>query len=150
MFKRIKVAAVATAVAASLVAGGVALAGSSKVTGGGQTKRGATLAFVANADHSGHLTYVRHSTSAKLECGRFHSFHSLKTAKGYPKVVVTAKQCFRRDGKRRYLKAVFIDRGEPGGSDIARVMWAKRWPATRRTVVKRDRGVISNGNIQVH
>ena len=150
MFDRIKVAAVATAVAASLVAGGVALAGSGKVTGGGQTKRGATLAFVANADHSGHLTYVRHTSTAKLECDHFHSFHSLTTAKGFPNVAVTAKRCFRRDSKRRYLKAVFIDRGEPGGSDIARVMWAKRWPATRRTVVKRDKGVLSNGNIQVH
>lgn len=150
MNTRIKVAAVATALAASLLVGGVALAGSSMVTGGGQTRRGATLAFVANADHSGHLTYVRHWTSAKLECGHFHSFHSLKTPKGYPKIAVTAKRCYRRDGVQRYLKAVLIDRGEPGSADIARIVWAKRWPMTGRSVVKRDEGVLSHGNIQVH
>jgi hypothetical protein len=147
---KIRIAMVSAALVGLLLVGGIAYA-ASQVTGGGQTKKGATVSFVAKADHSGHLTYVRHVTGLKITCSHFHSFHAMKTKKGFPKVALTARRCYRADGVQRYLAAVFVDRGEPGiGRDLERVRWSKRWPVRPKFVVHRDRGRITTGNIQIH
>lgn len=146
---KMRVVTAGVALAGVLLVAGIAEA-SSQVSGEGLTKRGATLGMVARVDHNGHLTYIRHDTSFTVMCSHFHSFHSSKTSKGYRKIVLTAKQCFRSDGAQRYLKATFIDRGDPGiGLDVARMRWAKSWPVNAANTVRRDRGRITAGNLQV-
>jgi hypothetical protein len=148
--RKMRIAVVAASLVGLLLVGGIAFA-ASQVNGGGQSKKGATIAFVAKVDHSGHFTYIRHVTGLQIKCTHFHSFHSMKTRKGYPKVVLTAKRCYRADGVQRYLAAVLVDRGEPGlGLDIERIRWSKRWPIKPKYVVHRDRGRITTGNIQIH
>lgn len=121
-----------------------------RVVGTGQTKRSAALGFVASSDRSGEFQYRSESGAWTLHCTRYSSFESSETKKGYPKVVLTARKCFRENGRQRFMRAVFIDRGEPGiAFDIARMRWSRTWPVTPSSTVRKDFGRIDGGNVQI-
>ena len=123
-----------------------------QVSGQGQTKRSATLGFVAKEDRTGELNYINDSVGFRVHCTRFSSYELGETDKGYPKVTLTARKCFRENGNQRFLRAVFIDRGEPGiGLDIARFWWspARSWPVTPATAGRRDLGRVDSGGVQI-
>jgi hypothetical protein len=83
-----------------------------------------------------------------IHCTRFSSYENTTADSGYPRVEITARKCFAATGKQRYLRAVFIDRGEPAG-DIARLRWGSAWPVTSANTVRLDRGVITAGTLQI-
>lgn len=121
-----------------------------QVSGLGQTKRSASVGFVIKKDGTGEFQYTSESGAFSVHCARFSSFESSKTDKGYPKVEITARKCFRKNGKQRFMWAVFIDRGEPGiGFDIARMRWSRTWPVTPASAVREDFGRIDAGNVQI-
>lgn len=120
------------------------------VAGTGQTKRSAALGFVAHSDRSGEFQYASESGAFSVHCSRYSSFESSTTNKGYPKVEITARKCFRKNGRQRFLWAVFIDRGEPGiAFDIARTRWSRGWPVMPGNTVRQDFGRIDAGNVQI-
>jgi hypothetical protein len=123
----------------------------STIIGEGLTAKGAAFGFVAFSSHSGQLQYTKGSFI--VHCSAFASYHRTKTAKGHHKITVTARRCFdRTDGKRRFARAVLIDRGTPGiGVDIVRVWWSRdQWPVTPTNAGRHDVGVISAGNLMFH
>lgn len=121
-----------------------------QVSGLGQTKRSAALGFVAKADRTGELNYHSDSGAFLVHCKRFSSFELSESTHGYPKVTLTARKCFRSDGAQRFLRAVFVDRGEPGISwDIARLWWSRSWPVTPSSATRQDLGRVTAGNIQI-
>ena len=137
------------AIAAMLVAAQAAAA-LEQTSGVGQTHESATLGFTAKSDNSGELTYAVDDGTFWVHCKRFSSYERTESPKGYPKVTITARKCFRKNGAQRFLRAVFIDRGEPGIAwDIARILWSRTWPATPETATRKDRGRITAGNIQI-
>ena len=120
------------------------------VSGVGQTRRSASLGFVATSDRTGEFQYTSESGAFSVHCTRYSSFESSETKKGYPKVELTARKCFRKNGKQRFLWAAFIDRGEPGiVLDIGRMRWSREWPVTPANTVRRDFGRIDAGNVQI-
>lgn len=121
-----------------------------RVTGTGQTKRSASLGFVVSSDDSGQLEYISDSGVFHVHCTRFSSFESSETEQGFPRVTVTARKCFRPNGAQRFLRAIFVDRGEPGiGIDIVRMRWSRTWPVTPQSTIRRDSGRIQAGEVQI-
>jgi hypothetical protein len=121
-----------------------------RVTGTGQTKRSASLGFVASSDGSGELEYISDSGVFHVHCTRFSSFESSETKRGFPRVSITARKCFRPNGAQRFLRAVFVDRGEPGIEvDIVRMRWSRTWPVTPESTIRRDSGRIQAGEVQI-
>ncbi len=121
-----------------------------QVSGLGQTAESAALGFVVKADRTGELNYESDAGDFSVHCKRFSSFELGASTHGYPKVEITARKCFRRNGAQRFLRAVFIDRGEPGITwDIARLWWSRSWPVTPSSATRADLGRVTAGNIQV-
>lgn len=118
-----------------------------QVSGEGQTDRSAALGLVARKDGSGQLQYVV-PAGINIHCTRFSSYENTTADGGYPRVEITARKCFAATGKQRFLRAVFIDRGEPAG-DIARLRWGTAWPVTAADTLRLDRGVITAGTLQI-
>jgi hypothetical protein len=88
-----------------------------QTSGQGLTAEGNSLGFNAKADLSGHLTYVTHVGSGLVVfCSGYNSYREATTPAGFPRVRVTAT-CEDGQGTTIYLKAYFIDKGEPGTSD---------------------------------
>lgn len=120
------------------------------VTGTGQTKRSASFGFVASSDRSGELEYISDSGVFHVHCTRYSSFESSETKQGFPRVTVTARKCFRPNGAQRFLRAKFVDRGEPGtGIDIVRIRWSRTWPVTQQNTMRHDAGRIAGGEVQI-
>jgi hypothetical protein len=121
-----------------------------QASGTGQTKRSAALGFVAKSDRTGQLNYDSDAGGFTVHCRRYSSYEQDLTSKGYPRVTVTARKCFRANGSQRFLRAVFIDRGEPGiAHDIARLWWSRSWPVGPATAGRADKGRIDGGDIQI-
>jgi hypothetical protein len=134
------------ALAATLVLA-LPLTAGAQVSGEGQTTRSAALGLVARKDGSGQLQYVV-PAGINIHCTRFSSYEHTTTAGGDARVAITARKCFAATGKQRYLRAVFIDRGEPAG-DIVRLRWGTAWPVTAANTLRLDRGVITAGTLQI-
>jgi hypothetical protein len=144
-----RMAAAALTVLVVISSGAAAMA---KVNGVGQTHKGATLGMTAKRDLTGELTYHRADGTLRIHCKRFSSYQRSKSPAGFARVVVTARKCWQQDGLQRFLRAVFVDRGEPGnGRDIVRLWWGLRWPVRPTSVPpkRRDRGRIQSGNVQI-
>jgi hypothetical protein len=121
-----------------------------QVSGGGQTSRSASFGFVIHSDLTGELQYISNSGRFHVHCVRFSSFESSETGRGFPRVTVTARKCFRPNGTQRFLRVAFVDRGEPGiGWDIVRMRWSRTWPVTNANTVRRDSGRIEAGDVQI-
>jgi hypothetical protein len=114
MRKIVKAAALVPAVIALTAGAALAL---NQTSGQGLTAEGNSLGFNAKADLSGHLTYVTHDGSGLVVfCSGYNSYREVTTAAGFPRVCVTAT-CEDATGTTIYLKAYFIDKGEPGTKD---------------------------------
>jgi hypothetical protein len=137
----------AVAALAAILVLALPLTAGAQVTGQGLTARGAALGLVARVDGTGQLQYVV-AAGINIHCTRFSSYERTTTAGGDARVEITARKCFAATGKQRYLRAVFVDRGEPAG-DIARLRWATAWPVTAASTLRLDRGVISAGTLQI-
>jgi hypothetical protein len=124
-----------------------------RITGGGQTHKGATLGFTAASDRTGELTYRRDDGTFSLHCTRFASFEESVSPKGFAKAEVRARKCWRTNGAQRFLRFVIVDRGAPGiSADIARMWWSRTWKGLNSHIPakRRDRGRIDAGNITIH
>jgi hypothetical protein len=137
----------AVAAVAAILVLALPITAGAQVSGQGQTSRSAALGLVARVDGTGQLQYVV-PAGINIHCTRFSSYERTTTAGGDPRVEITARKCFAATGKQRYLRAVFVDRGEPAG-DIARLRWATSWPVTAASTLRVDRGVITAGTLQI-
>src|SRR5436190_16548852 len=114
---------VSTAMVAAFMSAGAAaaFAGSQQVNGQGQTTLSASLGFNAQDDLSGQMNYNADPNGANAgfsaHCAGYTSYVQDATRwGGYPRVKLTAT-CTDKDGVTVYMRAAFIDRGEPGTSD---------------------------------
>ncbi len=138
------------AVSVAMLVGLLALpALAAQVNGLGKTHRHATLGFVAKSNLSGHLRYISANHRFSAVCTKYTFFRRFRGRHGVWKVRIRAT-CHRQNGKRVFLRASFVDVTEPGVRDRARILWGRRRHLTWTTAFIRDRGRISNGNIQVH
>jgi hypothetical protein len=124
-----------------------------QTSGQGLTAEGNTLGFNAKASLNGHLTYVTHDGSGLVVfCSGYNSYREATTAAGFPRVRVTAT-CEDQHGTTIYLKAYFIDKGEPGTSD--KVLLYLSYDAAFKHNAELDpnaivdAGVIQEGNVQI-
>ena len=121
-------------------------------TGVGSTKP-SWCGFNAKADLSGHLTYVTHDGSGLVVfCSGYNSYREGTTAAGFLRVRVTAT-CEDATGTTIYLKAYFIDKGEPGTKDKV-LLYLSYDPAFKHNAELDpnaiiDAGVIQEGNVQI-
>ena len=135
------------AAASNAFAGGV-----TQANGQGQTPLSASLGFNAKSDLEGSLNYNADPKGANAgfsaHCNDYLTYTQTTTKGGFPKVVVTAA-CTDQDGKTVYLRAGFIDRGEPGMNDWLCIVWNYTAPREKGAFIH-DMGLIQNGNIQIH
>jgi hypothetical protein len=145
--------ALLAATAAVLLVTSTAQADAFRVSGGGQTHKGATLGFTAASDRTGELTYHRDDGTFSLHCSRFSSFEESVSQNGkFAKLELTARKCWRMNGAQRFLRFVIVDRGAPGiSADIARMWWSRTWKGLKSPIPanRRDRGRIQAGNIMI-
>jgi hypothetical protein len=124
-----------------------------QTSGQGLTAEGNSLGFNAKSDLSGHLTYVTHDGSGLVVfCSGYDSYREATTATGYPRVRVTAT-CTDQLGATIYLKAYFIDKGEPGSSDKVLLYLSYNEEFKHNAELDpnaiTDVGVIQEGNVQI-
>jgi hypothetical protein len=150
MRKILKAVAIVPVVIALTAGAALAL---NQTSGQGLTAEGNSLGFNAKADLSGHLTYVTHDGSGLVVfCSGYNSYREGTTAAGFPRVRVTAT-CEDATGTTIYLKAYFIDKGEPGTKD--KVLLYLSYDATYQRNAELDpnaivdAGVIQEGNVQI-
>jgi hypothetical protein len=150
MRKILKAVAIVPVVIALTAGAALAL---NQTSGQGLTAEGNSLGFNAKADLSGHLTYVTHDGSGLVVfCSGYNSYREGTTAAGLPRVRVTAT-CEDATGTTIYLKAYFIDKGEPGTKD--KVLLYLSYDATYQRNAELDpnaivdAGVIQEGNVQI-
>jgi hypothetical protein len=140
-----------------------------QTNGTGITHEGSTIGFNAKADLTGQITYVFHDgTNQMIQCDEITSYKNQKpTAQGYLRTKVTA-DCTDKDGNPVYAEIYFVDRGEPGTRDVIRAFFtydasfrldANSDPDVFLTECNsgviitegcNDRGIIQNGNVQIH
>jgi hypothetical protein len=124
-----------------------------QVNGQGQTPLSASLGFNAKSDLSGEMNYNADPKGPNggfsAHCSDFVLVATGTSIDGYPKITVKAA-CTDQDGATAYLKAGFVDRGEPGKNDSMCLLWTYSLPFSRATAYINDRGTISHGNIQIH
>jgi hypothetical protein len=124
-----------------------------QTSGQGLTSEGNTLGFNAKANLRGHLTYVTHDGSGLVVmCSGYNSYRESTTAAGFPRTRVTAT-CTDQFGETVYLKAYFIDKGEPGTSDKV-LLYLSYNPDFKHNAELDpdaivDAGVIQRGNVQI-
>lgn len=124
-----------------------------RITGGGQTHKGATLGFTAASDRTGELTYHRDDGTFSLHCTRFASFQESVSPNGFAKAELKARKCWRKNGAQRFLRFVIVDRGAPGiSADIVRMWWSRTWKGLDSHIPakRRDCGRIDSGNVTIH
>jgi hypothetical protein len=129
-------------------------------TGTGLTNQGAALGFNAKADLSGHINYnrTRLGESMDLDCKEITGYRRLRnTPKGYLRTNVQAicTDGHGKDTRTVYFEAYFVDAGEPGFNDKARICVStdEAWwddACSDPNVELVDRGKIQRGNIQIH
>jgi hypothetical protein len=140
-----------------------------QTNGTGITHEGATIGFNAKGNLTGQITYVFHdNTGQMIQCDEITSYKTLKpTAQGFLRTKVTA-DCEDKDGTPVFGEFYFVDRGEPGENDVIRAFFTYD-PAFRMdansdpdvfftecnsgvliTEGCNDRGVIQEGNVQIH
>ena len=150
MRKIAKAAALVPVVIALTAGAALAL---NQTSGQGLTAEGNSLGSNAKADLSGHLTYVTHDGSGLVVfCSGYNSYGEAMTAAGFPRVRVTAT-CADVQGTTIYLKAYFIDKGEPGTKDKV-LLYLSYDPAFKHNAELDpnaivDAGVIQEGNVQI-
>jgi hypothetical protein len=150
MRKILKAAAIVPVVIALTAGAALAL---NQTSGQGLTAEGNSLGFNAKADLSGHLTYVTHDGSGLVVfCSGYNSYREGTTAAGFLRVRVTAT-CEDATGTTIYLKAYFIDKGEPGTKDKV-LLYLSYDPAFKHNAELDpnaiiDAGVIQEGNVQI-
>lgn len=140
-----------------------------QTNGTGITHEGATIGFNAKGNLTGQITYVTHDgTMWWVQCDEITSYRTLKpTAQGFLRTKVTA-DCEDKDGVPVFAEFYFVDKGEPGTNDVIRAFFTYD-PAFRLdansdpdvfalecnngvvpTEGCNDRGVIQEGNVQIH
>ena len=144
----------------SLVAGflafGMVAAMADTGSGTGQTPLSASLGFVVNTNGNGNQLNYNSDPNGPYAGFNVHCDGYTKTSfgvnqKGFPIVRVTATQgeCIDQNGDPVYLKASFVDKGEPGTNDTICMEWAYQLPVGGNVYIH-DMGTISNGNIQIN
>jgi hypothetical protein len=122
------------------------------VNGNGQTPKSASLGFNAKDDLTGELNYNAdpngEDAGFSAHCKDYLTFAS-GVKFGAPAVRVTAS-CTDQDEATIYLKASFIDKGEPGSEDMVCILWSYTYPPKPDNALIHDQGVITAGNIQFH
>lgn len=122
------------------------------VNGNGQTAKSASLGFNAKDDLSGELNYNAdpngEDAGFSAHCKDYASFKS-GIRQGFPAVRVSAA-CTDQEEATIYLKAAFVDRGEPGSDDLVCILWSYTSPPTPDNALIHDFGLITAGNIQIH
>jgi hypothetical protein len=120
-------------------------------SGQGKTPLDAALGFNAQEDLSGTFTYNSSphgdTPEFKGKCFGYDSF-SASSGANSSTATVTAT-CQDQDDTLIYLRAGFLDRGEPGFNDMVCIVWSYTSPPTPGNAYIHDHGVISNGNVQV-
>ena len=134
----------------ALTAAAASAGGHIQANGQGQTPLSASLGLNAKDDLSGQLNYNADPNGSdsgfSAHCAGYGRFGLLSSFDGFPKVKVSAT-CTDKDGNTVYLRAAFIDRGEPGTYDFVCIRWSHS-PGGAAFI--HDKGYISNGNIQIH
>ena len=152
---RTKVLVVIAAVTAFMALGAAsALAANQQVNGQGQTALSASLGFNAKADLSGQMNYNADPNGVNAgfsaHCSGYTSYAQDTTGRnGYPRVKLMGT-CTDKDGVTVYMRASFVDRGEPGTFDSECITFSYTDPAVKKNIVVHDMGYIQNGNIQIH
>jgi hypothetical protein len=120
-------------------------------SGQGKTPLDAALGFNAQEDLSGTFTYNSSphgdTPEFKGKCFGYEAF-SATSGDDSSMAAVTAT-CEDQDDTVIYLRAAFLDRGEPGFDDMVCIVWSYTSPPTPGNAYIHDHGVISNGNVQV-
>ena len=136
-----------------VVLSGTAMAASMQTNGQGLTHGGASLGFNAQSDLSGHLTYISHDETFKVWCKDYTHYGQHSSPDGVLRSKVDAT-CVDQNGATIYFEGYFIDRGEPGINDRARLYFSydpafASDPDNDPNAIV-DKGIIQNGNIQIH
>lgn len=122
------------------------------VNGNGQTPKSASLGFNAKDDLTGELNYNAdpngEDSGFSAHCKDYTGFTS-GIKNGFPIVRVSAS-CTDQEEATIYLKAAFIDKGEPGNEDMVCILWSYTNPPRPNNALIHDFGVITAGNIQFH
>jgi hypothetical protein len=148
MRKRFARVAVLTSAALAL---GVGVANAVVQTNGnGQTHLSAALGFNAKEDLRGQLNYNSDDGTFEAHCAGYTKYSEALTAQGYPRTRVQATCLDKNTGGVVYLKAYFIDKGEPGLNDVARIYWSYTQKQAELDPFIVDSGKIQDGNIQIH
>jgi hypothetical protein len=146
---------------AGMLAAGFVLLGSlsasagavDQVNGQGQTPLGASIGFNADASLAGQLTYNADPKGATpgfwAQCDSFTTTTYSYNKFGFP-IARAWATCTDQDGNTVYLRASFVDRGEPGTRDSVCIVWSYDPSTKEATSYIHEMGKISNGNIQIH
>jgi hypothetical protein len=121
-----------------------------QTNGNGQTHLSASLGFNAKADLRGELNYNSDDGTFAAHCSGYTRYSEAITAQGFPRTRVQAICLDKNTGGVVYLKAYFIDKGEPGLNDVARIYWSYTQKQAELDPFIVDSGKISSGNIQIH
>jgi hypothetical protein len=121
-----------------------------QTNGNGQTHLSASLGFNAKQDLSGELNYNSDDGTFAAHCSGYTRYTEAITAEGYPRTRVQAICEDKNTGGVVYLKAYFIDKGEPGLNDVARIYWSYTQKQAELDPFIVDSGKITAGNIQIH
>jgi hypothetical protein len=123
------------------------------VNGNGQTPKSASLGFNAKDDLSGQLEYnadpLGEDAGFKAHCDGFTQFTSATIDEDSQWARVGAS-CLDQDDVTVYLKAGFLDNGEPGSNDMVCIVWSYTFPPRENNAFIHDHGRITAGNIQFH
>jgi hypothetical protein len=135
-----------------------------QVNGNGKTHNGGSLGFNAQADLSGNLDY--HSPDGAVatdgitpvdidvHCNDYFVYKQSTVGVPnpiYPYVRVRSRTCIDKvSGNPVIVQAEFVDRGEPGTNDSAKLIFCWTGPCTPQTAFYIDGGKITAGNIQIH
>ncbi|MEA2520848.1 MAG: hypothetical protein QOI81_494 [Actinomycetota bacterium] len=135
-----------------------------QVNGTGVTHNGGSLGFNAKADLTGNLDY--HSPDGAIatdgttpvdidvHCNDYFLYREKLTGTPdpiYPYVRVRSKTCIDKvSGAAVVVQGEFVDRGEPGTNDTARLLFCWTGPCKTSTAFYIDGGKIQKGNVQIH
>jgi hypothetical protein len=122
------------------------------VNGNGQTPKSASLGFNAKDDLTGELNYNAdpngEDAGFSAHCKDYVSFVSgEQDGNSWARVLAS---CTDQDDATIYLRAAFLDKGEPGRDDMVCIVWSYTNPPRPSNAFIHDLGVITAGNIQFH
>jgi hypothetical protein len=91
------------------------------------------------------------SVDLNIHCNDYTRYFQTFTNSGFPKSIFNATNCFDTDGVRYYVHVEAVDRGEPGvESGDSLCITVKTFPAKNSLWTFKDRGTITDGNVQIH